>query len=147
MSSLATLNSSIQKSNGLTLAELLAWHPDIARRTAQRLIATLIESGQVTTQGQGRARRYFGTGAQTGASSPVNSADGFPRFMPLSADSQDILAYIDQPAALRKPVGYQRDFLDAYHPNQTWYLSEPLRRQLHNMGNHCAQPTGCRRQT
>ncbi|MFT6732360.1 MAG: Fic family protein [Polaribacter sp.] len=31
------------------------------------------------------------------------------------------------------PVGYQRDFLDAYHPNKTCYLSESLRRQLHKI--------------
>lgn len=30
----------------MTLAELLTGHPDIARRTAQRLIAKLIESGK-----------------------------------------------------------------------------------------------------
>jgi len=57
-----------------------------------------------------------------------------PAFFPLSADSQDILAYIDQPPEARKPMGYQRDFLDAYRPNETWYLSESLRRQLHKMG-------------
>ena len=48
--------------------------------------------------------------------------------------SQDILAYVDQPPEARKPVAYQRDFLNAYRPNETWYLSESLRRQLHNMG-------------
>lgn len=52
----------------------------------------------------------------------------------MSADSQGILAYIDQPPEARKPVGYQRDFLDAYRPNETWYLSTSLRRQLHKMG-------------
>jgi hypothetical protein len=31
-------------------------------------------------------------------------------------------------------VGYQREFLEAYIPGSTWYLSEPLRRQLHNLG-------------
>jgi len=46
----------------LTLAELLTRHPGIARRTAQRLIAKLIESGQVTALGEGRARRYFVAG-------------------------------------------------------------------------------------
>jgi Fic family protein len=60
--------------------------------------------------------------------------DHFPFQIPISADSQDILAYIDQPPEARKPVGYQRDFLDAYHPNKSWYLSESLRRQLHKMG-------------
>jgi fido (protein-threonine AMPylation protein) len=60
--------------------------------------------------------------------------DTFSSFIPLSADSQDILAYIDQPLELRRPVGYQRDFLDAYRPNETWYLSASLRRQLRTMG-------------
>jgi Fic family protein len=54
--------------------------------------------------------------------------------IPLSADSRDILAYVNQPLQSRKPVGYQRDFLDAYDPNTSAYLSAPLRRQLHNMG-------------
>jgi Fic family protein len=126
MSSTTDLLNSIQSSgNGLTLAELLTQRPGIARRTAQRLVAKLIESGQVSASGEGRARRYFGVGPRV---------DVFPRFIPLSADSQDILFYIDQPLQARKPVGYQRDFLEAYHPNQTWYLSESLRRQLHKMG-------------
>ena len=135
MSSTADLLNSIQVSgSGLTLAELLTAHTDIARRTAQRLIATLIESGQVTAEGEGRARRYFGVGSETGTGILPARADSFPRFIPLSADSQGILAYIDQPPEARKPVGYQRDFLDAYRPNETWYLSESLRRQLHKMG-------------
>lgn len=135
MSSSTDLLNSIQASrSGLTLAELLTAHPDIARRTAQRLIAKLIESGQVTAQGKGRARRYFGAGTRIGTVTMASKTDGFPPFIPLSADSQDILAYIDQPLEARKPVGYQRDFLDAYRPNETGYLSESLRRQLHKMG-------------
>ncbi|MGT2509191.1 Fic family protein [Cupriavidus basilensis] len=60
--------------------------------------------------------------------------DRFPSYIPLSADSRDIVAYIDQPTEARKPVGYQCEFLDVYRPNVTWYLSESLRRQLHKMG-------------
>ncbi len=135
MSSTTDLLDSIRASeNGLTLAELLTAHPGIARRTAQRWIAALIERRQVAALGEGRARRYFRADAQSGSGALVTRADGFPPFIPLSADSQDILAYIDQPAQARKPVGYQRDFLDAYRPNETWYLSESLRRQLHKMG-------------
>ena len=128
------LNSIQSSSHGLTLAELLTGHPDIARRTAQRLIAKLIESGQVAAQGEGRARRYFGAGAPAIPDVRTTHGDHFPPFIPLSADSQDILAYVDQPPQARKPVGYQHDFLDAYRPNKTWYLSESLRRQLHKMG-------------
>jgi Fic family protein len=133
-STTALLNSIGASNNGLTLAELLGRHPDIARRTAQRLIAKLIESGQVTAQGEGRARRYFGAGAPIGTNTLAAGADAFPPLIPVSADSRDILAYIDQPPEARKPVGYQRDFLDAYRPNATWYLSESLRRLLHKMG-------------
>lgn len=135
MSSIADLLRSIQASpNGVTLAELLSGHPGIARRTAQRQIAKLIESGQVVARGEGRARRYFGAGDEPGMDKLDARVDGFPSFIPLSADSQDILAYIDQPLVARNPVGYQRDFLDAYRPNETSYLSESLRRQLHKMG-------------
>ena len=105
MSSTTDLLNSIQASqSGLTLAELLAGHPDIARRTAQRLIAKLIESGQVKALGEGRARRYFSVGAPSGTTTLVARVDIFPSFIPLSADSQDILAYIDQPPAVRGTV-------------------------------------------
>lgn len=130
MSSPQDLLQSIQESPpGLTLAELLARHPDVARRTAQRWIAALIEGGQVYGAGKGRARRYIAAGAA------ADEEDIFPRQIPLSADSRDILAYVDQPLEARKPVAYQRGFLESYTPNQTWYLSEPLRRQLRKMGD------------
>ena len=136
MSTTTDLLNSIQAAgSGLTLAELLTQHPVIARRTAQRLIARLIEGGQITAYGEGRARRYFGGSTQAAmAAQPSTSGDAFPAFIPLSADSRDILMYVDQPVQARMPVGYQRDFLDAYRPNETWYLPEPLRRQLHKMG-------------
>lgn len=131
MSTIDELQRSIQESPaGLTLAELLARHPQVARRTAQRLISQLISAGFIGVRGAGRARRYFPSLAEPA----VEPTDRFPDFIPLSADSKDVLAYIDQPLEARKPVGYQRDFLEVYKPNQTWYLSEPLRRQLHKTG-------------
>lgn len=54
MSPASDLQTRIQESeNGITLAELLAQHPGIARRRAQRLIAKLIESELVNAQGEG----------------------------------------------------------------------------------------------
>lgn len=143
-SSTDILNSIQVSANGLTLTELLARHPDIARRTAQRLIAKLIESGQISALGEGRARRYFGTAIQAETSPLDTNTDSFPSFIPLSADSRDILAYINQPQEARKPVGYQRDFLDTYQPNVTSYLPESLRRQLHRMGKtaDAVEPAG-----
>lgn len=100
------------------------------------LIAKLIEGGQVAALGEGRARRYFRADVQPGSGVCGHQVRSLPPFILLSADSQDILAYIDQPPEARKPVGYQRDFLDAYRPNETWYLSESLRRQLQYGQNH-----------
>ena len=119
--------------SGLTLAELLTRHPAIARRTAQRWISGLIEEGRISGLGAGRARRYLAvnTPAMLGS---AGEQGGFPGYISLSADSRDILAYVDQPLEARKPVGYQQDFLDAYQPNATWYLSASLRRQLRKMG-------------
>jgi Fic family protein len=135
MSTTAELLISIEASStGPTLSELLAQHPHIARRTAQRAISQLLASGQVTAVGEGRARRYFATSPRGNTDVRGSRTDTFSSFIPLSADSQDILAYIDQPLELRRPVGYQRDFLDAYRPNETWYLSASLRRQLRTMG-------------
>ena len=129
------LQTSIQESdNGITLAELLAQHPSIARRTAQRLIAKTIESEIVNAQGEGRARRYFAAATKATDGKLSGSDDIFPDFIPMSADSQDILTYIEQPPVARRPVGYEKDFLDTYRPNDTWYLSDSLRRQLHKMG-------------
>ncbi|MHA7682843.1 Fic family protein [Cupriavidus sp. PET2-C1] len=118
---------------GLTLAELLAAHPLVARRTAQRWLSQWVDAGTIGSAGEGRARRYLAVGSTAPAASAIEQ-DRFPGFIPLSADSRDILAYIDQPPQARKPVGYQHDFLDTYQPNVTWYLSESLRRQLHKMG-------------
>ncbi|XBS70409.1 Fic family protein [Acerihabitans sp. KWT182] len=64
-----------------------------------------------------------------------------PFYIPLSEDSKDILRYVEQPMQARIPVGYQRDFLDAYEPNVTFYLPEPIRNQLWRMGDmHPSSP-------
>lgn len=128
------LNSISESINGVSMAELMTMHPDIARRSAQRLVAKLVENGQVIARGDGRGRRYFGADVPSEAIISTNNGDAFPAFIPVSADSQDILSYINQSLGTRKPVGYQRDFLDSYQPNKTWYLSGSLRRQLHKMG-------------
>ena len=130
----AALLASIQSSPaGLTLAELLALHPELARRTVQRWVGQWVAAGAIRASGEGRARRYWSS-VQPATPATVLPEQSFPPYIALSADSRDILVYVDQPLQARKPVGYQRDFLDAYQPNVSAYLSESLRRQLHNMG-------------
>ena len=118
--------------SGLTLAALLVRHPEVERRTAQRWIGQLIDDGHISALGEGRARRYLVLG--TASQGVAGDQDVFPDAIPLSPDSRDILAYVDRPLTARKPVGYQRDFLDNYQPNVSAYLSASLRRQLRQMG-------------
>lgn len=132
MTTATDLLTTIQASDdGLTLNDLLARHPDVPRRTAQRWIGQLLTEGRLRASGETRSRRYFAVEMTIGTDLP---SDHFPAYIPLSADSRDILVYVDQPLEARKPVGYQREFLEAYQPNRTWYLPEPLRRQLRKMG-------------
>ena len=145
MPSSKLLHSIQSAPNGLGLTELLQLHPEIPRRTAQRHIAQLLRDNSIIAIGEARARRYHPALQQPGVAEPGPAKqDAFPDFIPLSVESRDVLAYIEQPLAARKPVGYQADFLQSYQPNETWYLSAPLRRQLHRMGTTgtADQPVG-----
>lgn len=117
---------------GITISELLKLYPALPKRTLQRWLGQWVRDGQIEAIGLGRARRYR-------AASQVKIATGqdeaFPETIPLSPDSMDIVRYILLPLGERKTIGYQREFLDEYIPNQSWYLPSPLRRQLHMLGN------------
>jgi hypothetical protein len=54
--------------------------------------------------------------------------------LPLSSSSKEIRQYLRQPLTARKPVGYRREFLDQYRPNDTFYLSEKERARLGEAG-------------
>ena len=109
---------------GLSAAELLARHPNVAKRTAQRWLAAMVASGLIAPAGEGRARRYVL------AERPPDESDGIP----LATASREIVAYVDQTIAARHPVGYQEEFLLDYRPNETAYLPSPLRERLARMG-------------
>ncbi|WP_028576742.1 Fic family protein [Desulfomicrobium escambiense] len=108
-------------------------------RTVQRWLAELRESGLLAVTGQGRATVYslsaaaaFGQQAESGLSSAEADAEAS---IPLSEEGREILAYIRRPRAGRNPVGYERNFLDDYVPNSTWYLGEVARRHLRRIGD------------
>jgi len=133
-----------------SVAQLQAAHPELARRTLQRRLAQMVAAGQIVPEGQARARRYkVAPGMPAAAPYPPappatvfavreSVAEMLDDRVALSPDSRDILAYVEQDLSARKPVGYQSDFLASYQPNQTWYLPEVLRRQLHRLGRTTA---------
>ena len=65
-------------------------------------------------------------------------------YVSVSAEGARIRDKVSGPLMHRRPVGYQREFLESYQPGQTFYLSESLRNQLHDMGRTAAneRPAG-----
>lgn len=117
------------------------------RRTLQRRLALLVEQQRIGVRGVGRATRYHripqpSASAQTStaaasAAVAISTAD----YVPTSAEGADIRAAVSLPRHLRKPVGYQLDFLSSYEPNHTAYLPHDLREQLHGLGRSPADQT------
>ena len=119
------LQSLRDEPEGLTLSSLLERHPNVARRTAQRWLARLVQQDRIAAFGRGRARRY--------ALAEQQPADD-PSRIPLTTASREVLAQIEQPIPARQPVGYREAFLLDYRPNETFYLPTPLRERLRGMG-------------
>jgi hypothetical protein len=124
--------------SGLSISELAAENPAKSRRTTQRYLKSLLDRGDIVVIGKGPSSRYIAVDKYSkqlpNESAFLESNDAFEKTIPLSADSKDILKYIKQPLEARSPVGYQHDFLSAYEPNKTRYLSISLCRQLHKIG-------------
>ena len=97
------------------------------RRTLQRRLARLEKAGRILINGVGRATRYLPI-VTTKKSTEAN--DGI--FLSIAA--QKIQNRISRPLSGRQPVNYQREFIDSYQPNVTWYLPAAIRNHLMDIG-------------
>lgn len=110
---------------------------NLPRRTLQRRLAQLVKAKRISTEGEGRALRYrvarkVLAGNLTRPSfSAKASAEAY---VPLSPEGHEIRKQICKPRQGRKPVSYSPAFLEAYIPNDSAYLPENLRLQLHKIG-------------
>ena len=108
------------------------------RRTLQYRLKSLVDSRRLTMVGAGRWARYRvprqiplvaqGTLGNIGGSVQLTVLPA------LSTAGAEIREYVRQPLAARRPVGYDRTFLDSYRPNETFYLSEAERLHLQEVG-------------
>jgi Fic family protein len=108
----------------------------VSRRTLQRRLATLVEQERVLTEGEGRALKYrIAPITVTGnlVAGPA-TVQGIGEVIPISPEGEEITTYVRQPRQQRRPVSYKVEFLEDYHPNETTYLPESLRAQLHTLG-------------
>lgn len=127
-------------------AILQAIGDSIPRRTLQRRLALLIKQGRIQSNGESRASRYHTAPKIINAVVSIQEEDDTTLastevYVPTSPEGSEIKAYVRQPRQLRQPVGYQLEFLERYHPNQTTYLPQDLSDQLHALGRSPADQT------
>jgi Fic family protein len=103
----------------------------ISRRSLQRRLVSLVENNELLTTGDGKGTRYFVRTSSPELSEPLLSGDGIP----LSIESQKLIDAVSKPIQMRKPVGYDRSFLDSYRPNKSFYLMRDTRDRLAAMGH------------
>ncbi|MEO1222200.1 MAG: Fic family protein, partial [Pseudomonadota bacterium] len=107
-------------------------------RTLQYRLKKLVDAGRLIKEGRGPAARYRpptdGEPHQQVISDAARIAPQADLFIPISKQGATIQAYVRQLVEARKPVGYDRAFLDRYRPNETAYLSTAERKRLHDIG-------------
>ena len=108
----------------------------VPRRTMQHRLKHLVSKDRLVMSGTRRWARY-----RVKAPRVEKVAGGEGRieeqgslFVPLSKRGAEIQAYVRRPPEARRPVGYDRNFLDAYRPNATAYLSASEREHLRRIG-------------
>lgn len=125
--------------DGLGIDDLHAALTDVvSRRTLQRRLGDLVGQKHIVTEGKGPALRYRRPPRVIAVdiTEQVQATDETSAeiYVPVSPPGQEVLDYIRQPIQKRKPVGYDRSFLETYRPNETHYLPPEIREHLHNIG-------------
>ena len=118
------------------------------RRTLQRRLQKLIDGERLTTEGESITLVYKLTlervAPASGSMTPTvtgNAPAEGELYVPVSPEGAAIREQVRRPLMHRRPVGFQRSFLEAYLPGTTFYLPEPLRRQLHERWTSMHSPS------
>jgi len=123
--------------NGLKINELSTLLDlDVSRRSLQRRLSELVELKQLVTEGGSRSTRYL---------LPKTSETGVEHdYVRLSPSGVDVRRLVRRPLAERTPVGYNRDFLDQYRPNESSYLTRETIASLTRIGTtaNAERPAG-----
>src|SRR6266478_5998250 len=98
----------------------------ISRRSLQRLLAELVNAGKLNIEKKGRSSRYF-----IPAKAPEIEKEDY---VPLSTSGAEVRLAVRRPLTERTPVGYKREFLDKYRPNETGYLTKNTVAHLTRIG-------------
>ncbi|PZV75471.1 Fic/DOC family protein [Algoriphagus aquaeductus] len=131
---------------GIGIEQLLILLPfRIEKRALQRRLKALKENGVIRTEGEARATKYYLNSPDTPENTNNNKfKNEHQSLIPLSQEGKEIFALVSRPEAQRKPVGYERDFLENYRPNFDSFLSKEEKQKLAEWGNtrNGEQPAG-----
>ena len=120
----------------------------------QRRLDKLIEAGRIQPTGARKGTRYWAAGGQAEAAHPKEQATLLHKeeaplkahdlVVRLSKAALEQQKRVSRPLAKRTSVGYQRDFLSQYRPNETYYLAPRERDYLSGIGTSQfgAEPAG-----
>jgi hypothetical protein len=113
---------------------------DLPPRMLQRRLERLIEQKRLCAEGKGKGRCYRLPSGDVviGALSANLEIKGHTAqvevYPPISPMAETIKQAVRAPIQHRDPVGYRREFLDTYRPNETIYLPVETRQHLHDLG-------------
>lgn len=91
-----------------------------SRRSLQRRLSELFDARKLISEGGGRSTRYLLPAEEN--------------YVPLSPSGAEVRQLIGKPQTERTPVGYRRDFLDQYRPNESHYLTPETVEQMSRIG-------------
>ena len=121
--------------NGITIADISnRGVVELDRRTLQRRLAALVAAGRITSAGSSRATLYLPGSMARGENVVLPSPIQPSLFAVRSPAAEDVRSLITRPKSARKPVSYNRKFLESYRPNVSAYLSAAQKIRLHEIG-------------
>jgi len=122
--------------DGISVNELLNFLADTTpKRTLQYRLSHLVKSGILKNKGSGRSSKYC-IRESLEYKETLETVDIPSRspIIPLSPEARELQKLISVPIQLRRHVSYQREFLDSYEPNKTFYLSQQMLEKLFKLG-------------
>ena len=118
----------------------------LSRRTLQRRLGQLVAQKKLTLKGRGRGSRYIKKiTIELDITLPSLKVESHAEvYIPVSREGEQIKQAVRESIQNRPPMGYNREFIDDYIPNTTFYLSLEIRQRLYETGQSLDdhRPTG-----
>ena len=113
-----------------------------SERTLKRRLSELVNEGKLIKSGKARAVKYKGVITISGKADlklGVTATASVEPYVSMSDESKEIREYVRRPIHERVPIGYKREFLEDYEPNQTEYLTQEIKSHLYEIGKTLLQ--------